>query len=267
MQAVGAHPVVRPGDAEQVAVLSSTPLRVNFVSHQSGQIQQRSGQGLSSPFGMGSKAQTRNQQKPLKVEPGQAPLRHLAAPSGVRLRGRWAGHLPSLKAARRYALILYSGPMLSPTEVAIRTALQSVLVAGIVLALKFAACAATGSVALLSDAIESIINVVAAGAAFVALRIRGATRRRRPPLRAPPRPSTSPPCLEGVLIVARRPAGSCGNPFTRGPSLRAEGHRGPRTRGCRERSGDRDQRRPGARRCCAGAGAGARRRSSPTAGT
>jgi divalent metal cation (Fe/Co/Zn/Cd) transporter len=39
------------------------------------------------------------------------------------------------------------------------------------LGLKFAAYWLTGSIALYSDALESIINVVAAGAAFVALRV------------------------------------------------------------------------------------------------
>ena len=52
-----------------------------------------------------------------------------------------------------------------------KAALASLLIGTVVLALKFAAWWLTGSVALLSDAIESIINVVAAGAAFVALRI------------------------------------------------------------------------------------------------
>ena len=52
-----------------------------------------------------------------------------------------------------------------------RYAVQSLCVALVVLALKSAAYWVTGSVALLSDALESIINVVVAGAAFVALRI------------------------------------------------------------------------------------------------
>ncbi len=61
--------------------------------------------------------------------------------------------------------------MLSPTEVAIRTALQSVLVALLVLGLKYLAYGLTGSVALYSDALESIINVAAAGGAYLALRV------------------------------------------------------------------------------------------------
>jgi cation diffusion facilitator family transporter len=54
---------------------------------------------------------------------------------------------------------------------AVQTALGSVLVGVVVLGLKFAAYWLTGSVALYSDALESIINVVAAGAAFLALRV------------------------------------------------------------------------------------------------
>jgi cation diffusion facilitator family transporter len=50
------------------------------------------------------------------------------------------------------------------------TALQRSLLTGVaVLALKFLAWALTGSVALFSDALESIVNVVAAGAALIAI--------------------------------------------------------------------------------------------------
>jgi cation diffusion facilitator family transporter len=52
-----------------------------------------------------------------------------------------------------------------------RYAIQSLGWALIVLSLKTAAWWVTGSVALLSDALESIINVVVAGAAYVALRV------------------------------------------------------------------------------------------------
>lgn len=52
-----------------------------------------------------------------------------------------------------------------------RYAIQSLGVALVVLSLKSAAYLVTGSVALLSDALESIINVVVAGVAFFALRI------------------------------------------------------------------------------------------------
>ena len=52
-----------------------------------------------------------------------------------------------------------------------KAALASLLIGLVVLALKFGAWWLTGSLALYSDALESINNVVAAGAAFVALRI------------------------------------------------------------------------------------------------
>jgi cation diffusion facilitator family transporter len=52
-----------------------------------------------------------------------------------------------------------------------RYAIQSLAVALVVLALKAAAYWITGSIALLSDALESIINVVVAGAAYIALRV------------------------------------------------------------------------------------------------
>ncbi|ADV65987.1 cation diffusion facilitator family transporter [Deinococcus maricopensis] len=57
--------------------------------------------------------------------------------------------------------------LLTPT----RLALGSVLIGLLVLALKFVAYQLTGSVALYSDALESIINVVASIAALIALRI------------------------------------------------------------------------------------------------
>ncbi|AWN23449.1 cation-efflux pump [Deinococcus irradiatisoli] len=53
----------------------------------------------------------------------------------------------------------------------IRTALSSVVLALLVLGLKYLAYLLTGSVALYSDALESIINVVAAGGAYLALRV------------------------------------------------------------------------------------------------
>ncbi|MFC4425470.1 cation diffusion facilitator family transporter [Deinococcus navajonensis] len=53
----------------------------------------------------------------------------------------------------------------------IRMALGSLVVACLVLGLKFLAYRMTGSLALYSDALESIINVAAASAALVALRI------------------------------------------------------------------------------------------------
>ena len=53
---------------------------------------------------------------------------------------------------------------------AVRTAVGSVVVAAFVLALKLAAWQLTGSVALLADALESVVNVAAAGAALLAVR-------------------------------------------------------------------------------------------------
>lgn len=56
-----------------------------------------------------------------------------------------------------------------PTDPRIRLALGSVLIGVLVLGLKFVAYRLTGSVALYSDALESIINVVAALAAVMAV--------------------------------------------------------------------------------------------------
>src|SRR5690606_17697092 len=53
----------------------------------------------------------------------------------------------------------------------IRLATGSIIVGLAVLALKFWAAEITGSVALLSDAFESIVNVVAAFAALIAVRL------------------------------------------------------------------------------------------------
>nr|MBA3449449.1 cation transporter [Pseudaminobacter sp.] len=50
-------------------------------------------------------------------------------------------------------------------------AFWSIVVAFSVMGLKFAAWRMTGSVALFSDALESIVNVIAAGTAFWAIRI------------------------------------------------------------------------------------------------
>ena len=52
---------------------------------------------------------------------------------------------------------------------AVRTAAGSVLIACLVLALKLGAWALTGSVALLADAMESVVNVAAASAALIAV--------------------------------------------------------------------------------------------------
>lgn len=58
-----------------------------------------------------------------------------------------------------------------PHATPIRLAVGSVIVGLAVLALKFYAAQITGSVALLSDALESIVNVVAAFAALIAVRL------------------------------------------------------------------------------------------------
>jgi cation diffusion facilitator family transporter len=60
---------------------------------------------------------------------------------------------------------------LAPLDRAQKAALASIAVGCVVFALKFAAFYLTGSVALYSDALESTINVVAAAAAFVAIRV------------------------------------------------------------------------------------------------
>lgn len=54
---------------------------------------------------------------------------------------------------------------------ALRLALGSILLGLVVLGLKTAAWAVTGSAALFSDAAESVVNVAAAGVAFLALRL------------------------------------------------------------------------------------------------
>ena len=53
----------------------------------------------------------------------------------------------------------------------LKLAVGSLVVGMIVLALKYAAYWITGSVALYSDAVESIVNVVTAGVALLAVRI------------------------------------------------------------------------------------------------
>lgn len=60
-------------------------------------------------------------------------------------------------------------PHLGPTDRTIRIAVGSVAVACAVLALKLAAWGLTGSVALLADALESVVNVAAAVAALAAV--------------------------------------------------------------------------------------------------
>lgn len=71
-------------------------------------------------------------------------------------------------AGRRERSVKPHPPGMHPT---VKLALGSVAVGCVVLLLKSLAYWLTGSVALLSDALESIINIVAAGAAVVALRV------------------------------------------------------------------------------------------------
>ena len=87
-----------------------------------------------------------------------------------------------------------------PSSNPVNIAAVSVVVALIVLGLKFAAYLMTGSIALYSDALESIINVVAAGAALLALWV-----SQRPADKNHPYGHTKAEYLsavvEGVLIV------------------------------------------------------------------
>lgn len=66
-----------------------------------------------------------------------------------------------------------------------KAALGSVGIGLVVLGLKFAAYWLTGSIALYSDALESTINVVPAGAAFVALRVSARPADSNHPYRPP----------------------------------------------------------------------------------
>lgn len=85
-------------------------------------------------------------------------------------------------------------------DTAAKAALGSGLVSLIVLALKFGAYGLTGSVALLSDALESIVNVATAVAAWVALRVSA-----RPPDKTHPfghsKAEYFSAVIEGALIV------------------------------------------------------------------
>jgi cation diffusion facilitator family transporter len=76
----------------------------------------------------------------------------------------------------------------------------SILVGVVVLALKSLAYFMTGSVALLSDAIESIVNVVTAIAAFIAIRLSAKPADEEHPYGHHKAEYFS-AVLEGVLIV------------------------------------------------------------------
>jgi len=83
---------------------------------------------------------------------------------------------------------------------AVRSAYLSLLLSVIVVVLKGGAYLLTGSVALFSDALESVINVVAAGAAIAALLV-----ARRPPDENHPyghqKAEYFSAVLEGALII------------------------------------------------------------------
>lgn len=82
----------------------------------------------------------------------------------------------------------------------VRVLTLSLVVAGVVFGLKWLAYALTGSVALYSDALESVVNIVAAGAALIAVLV-----SRRPADNNHPYGHTKAEyfsaVLEGVLIV------------------------------------------------------------------
>ena len=88
----------------------------------------------------------------------------------------------------------------SPMDRTQKIALASALVGAVVLALKYAAYRLTGSVALYSDALESVINVVAAGGRLLALRVSAKPADREHPYGHHKAEYFS-AVLEGVLIV------------------------------------------------------------------
>ena len=73
-----------------------------------------------------------------------------------------------------------------------RFAWLSIAAAVATISLKFGAYWLTGSVGLLSDAAESVVNLVAAVVALVALTVAARPRRRRATTSGTPRRSTSP---------------------------------------------------------------------------
>lgn len=88
-----------------------------------------------------------------------------------------------------------------PTETLIRrTALASILVAAMVMGGKYLAYHVTGSVALYSDAIESIANILTAIAAMIAIRVSAAPPDRQHPFGHHKAEYFS-AVLEGVLIT------------------------------------------------------------------
>lgn len=88
----------------------------------------------------------------------------------------------------------------APRSAAARLALGSVAVALAVLALKLAAWWLTGSLALWSDALESVVNVAASGAALLAVRLADRPADRRHPYGHHKAEYFS-AVLEGVLVI------------------------------------------------------------------
>src|ERR687890_546794 len=81
-----------------------------------------------------------------------------------------------------------------------KLAIGSIFVGTIVLVLKYAAYYLTGSIALYSDALESIINVVTALAAFMAVRVSATPADANPPY-GHHKVEYFSAVLEGVLII------------------------------------------------------------------
>lgn len=86
------------------------------------------------------------------------------------------------------------------TNALTRTAALSIAVACIVMGLKYVAYAMTGSVALYSDALESIVNIVTGVAAFVAIRISAKPADHNHPFGHTKAEYFS-AVLEGVLVI------------------------------------------------------------------
>lgn len=90
--------------------------------------------------------------------------------------------------------------MTSPRDHTLLTASASIAVALTVMAIKYLAYAVTGSVALLSDALESIVNLVTAIAALIAIRVSKRPADKRHPFGHHKAEYFS-AALEGMLII------------------------------------------------------------------
>ena len=144
-----------------------------------------------------------------------------------------------------------------------KLAIGSIFVGTIVLALKYAAYRITGSIALYSDALESIINVVTALAALMAVRLSAEPADNNHPY-GHHKVEYFSAVLEGVLIIVAALAilreAYFGLPQPEGDRRAASGP-------CHQRAGDVDQCRLGVDSDPPRAGACARRRLSPTDAT